>query len=279
MREFLEHPIIKLSIITVSYNSAHTIRDTIESVLAQDHPDIEYIIIDGGSTDGTVDIIGEYGSQIDIFFSEGDSGIYDGMNKGLHEATGDVVAFLNSDDFYPCHNIASAVMSEFQDPNVDACYGDLRYVSRMRPERAVRCWRSREFESGLFGKGWCPPHPTFFVRRLIYERYGVFDLSLRLAADVELMIRFLEVKGITARYIPRELVHMRVGGATNESLGNIFRQNGEVWRALEHHGVEAGLLQFLRGKVASRGIQYFRGWKARWVAGGWETGGGDRGNG
>lgn len=246
----------KVSIITVSYNSEATIRETIESVITQDYPSIEYIIIDGASTDNTMNIIREYGDRIDIVISEPDKGIYDGMNKGIRAATGDVVGFINSDDFYPSSSILTNVMQVFSDPSIDVSYGDLCYVKPNDIHSIVRYWQSSDFIPGSFRHGWCPPHPTFFVRRKIYEELGLFDLNYKIAADVEIMMRFLEVHNIRAAYLPEVLVHMRLGGETNKSIDNIIRQNQEIWRALKAHGLKPSLFRFVGGKVLSRGKQF-----------------------
>lgn len=247
---------LQVSIITVCFNSAETIRDSIESVLSQNYPNIEYIIIDGGSTDGTLDIINKYQDKITVNISEPDDGIYDAMNKGMHNATGDVIGFINSDDFYPSKTVLSSIAQVFSDESIDACYGDLCYVKQNNTQSVVRYWKSSAFEPGSFRDGWSPPHPTLFVRRNIYEKYGMFDLDYKIAADVELMMRLLEVHDVNAAYLPEVLVHMRLGGETNKSIGNIIRQNQEIWRALKMHGLKPSLFRFIGGKVLSRGKQF-----------------------
>jgi len=246
----------KVSIITVSYNSEATIRDTIESVFAQNYPNIEYIVIDGASEDRTIDIVREYGVRIDKVISEPDKGIYDGMNKGIRAASGDVVGFINSDDFYPSSSILTNVMQVFSDPSIDVSYGDLCYVKPNDIHSIVRYWQSSDFIPGSFRHGWCPPHPTFFVQKKIYEEYGLFDLNYQIAADVEIMMRLLEINNVKAAYLPEVLVHMRIGGETNKSIGNIIRQNQEIWHALKAHGLRPSLFRFISGKVLSRGKQF-----------------------
>lgn len=246
----------KVTIITVSYNSELTIRDTIKSVLAQDYSNVEYIVIDGASNDNTMDIIREFGDRIDTVISEPDNGIYDGMNKGIRAASGDVVGFINSDDFYPSSSILTDVMQVFSDPSIDVSYGDLCYVKPDDIHSIVRYWQSSDFIPGSFHHGWCPPHPTFFVRRKIYEQLGLFDLNYQIAADVEIMMRLLEIHNVKAAYLPAVLVHMRLGGETNRSIGNIIRQNQEIWRALKAHGQKPSLFRFISGKVLSRGKQF-----------------------
>ncbi len=245
-----------LSLITVSYNSAATVRDTIESVLAQDYPNLEYIVIDGASTDGSADIIRSYQDRIAHVVVEPDRGIYDAMNKGLRLASGDIIGFINSDDFYPHAGVISRAVDEFTDERIDACWGDLCYVDPDNTTQVVRYWKSSAFRSGSFRRGWCPPHPTFFVRRRVYDRYGMFDERYRIASDIELMMRFLEVHAIRASYIPEVMVHMRMGGATNRSIRNIVQQNVEIWDALKRHDLRPSLMRLAGTKVISRGWQY-----------------------
>jgi len=203
-----------------------------------------------------MDIVHEYGDRIDTVISEPDKGIYDGMNKGIRAATGDVVGFINSDDFYPSSDVISNIMGVFSDNSVDACYGDLCYVKPNDTHRIVRYWKSSNFVPGAFRFGWCPPHPTFFVRRNIYTEFGTFDLEYKIAADIELMMRLLEVHNVNSAYLPEVLVHMRLGGETNKSIGNIIRQNQEIWHALKRHGLKPSLFDFVGRKILSRGKQF-----------------------
>lgn len=248
---------VKISVITVCLNSRNTIRDTIRSVLSQTAVDVEYILIDGGSRDGTLEIIEEYRDRIDFLVSEPDAGIYHAMNKGLSLAAGDVVGFLNSDDFYPGEHVLSTIVERFEVDAIDCCYGDLCYVSPKRVDSVVRFWKSSPFRPEAFRLGWAPPHPTFFVRREVYERHGGFDTRYRIAADVELMMRFLEVSGIAAAYVPIPMVHMRLGGETNKSIRNVVRQNREIIHALRKHGLGVSIPRYLRGKIISRVRQFF----------------------
>ncbi len=248
----------RVSLITVCFNSVGTIRHTVQSVAAQDYPAIEYIVIDGASTDGTVAVLEEHRDAIDRLVSEPDGGIYHAMNKGIALASGEVIGFINSDDFYPRSDSISRIMKAFVAPTIEACYGDLCYVSPVDTSSVVRYWKSSPFRRRSFLRGWCPPHPTFLVRRNVYERHGSFDPQYGVAADIELMMRFLEVHEITAEYIPEVLVHMRIGGATNRSLKNILRQNKEILRAMKRHGLRPSLARFAGGKVISRGRQFVR---------------------
>lgn len=246
-----------ISIITVCFNSEKTIGDTIKSVISQSHKNIEYIVVDGASNDGTMGVIERYRNALAEVISEPDHGIYDAMNKGIEKATGNVIGFINADDFYASPNVLQVVANIFSDPTVDACYGDLYYVRQYDTSTVVRYWKSSEFKQHSFEKGWCPPHPTFFVRREVYEHFGGFDLSYRIAADMELMMRFLEVHKIRARYIPDVLVKMRMGGTTNRSLSNIVKQNKEILRALKTHGLRSSALRLIASKLVSRGRQFF----------------------
>jgi glycosyltransferase involved in cell wall biosynthesis len=222
---------MKISIITVVYNNKNTIRSAIESVLNQTYKNIEYIIIDGGSIDGTVDIIKSYGNKIDKFISEPDNGIYDAMNKGIKLSRGDIVGILNSDDFYAFNNVLEIVINEFKSKNVDCLYGDLEYVDSKNINKVIRYWKSKPYKEGFFQKGWHPPHPTFFVKRECYEKYGLFNLDFKIAADYELMLRFLEKYKLKSSYIPKTIVKMRIGGESNKSLSNIIKANIESYKA------------------------------------------------
>ncbi len=208
-----------ISIITATYNSASTVRDTFESVLAQDYKDIEYIVVDGASTDGTVDIIKEYEKKFNgrmKWKSEPDKGIYDAMNKGIARATGDVVGFLNSDDFFSKPDVLSTIAKNIK--GVDAVYADIHYVSLKDIEKTVRYYSSAYFRSWIMKAGFMPAHPTFYCRRELFEKYGNFDTQFKIAADFELLLRFIYIHKIKTKYIPADFVTMRVGGASTNGL-------------------------------------------------------------
>ena len=247
---------MKLSVITVAFNSAATIADTLRSVDAQDWPEREHVIVDGVSTDSTLREVDRFQQPWRRVVCEPDIGIYDAMNKGIRLTTGDVVGFINSDDIYASPDVLSQVAAVFSDDDVDACYGDLCYVEQKNVTKIVRYWRSSPFEPGLFARGWCPPHPTFFARRKVFDRLGGFDLGYRMANDVELMARFLEVHRIRSRYLPELMVKMRMGGASNRSLSAVLLQNREIWRSLNAHEMHPSLLPFVLGKLVSRGRQF-----------------------
>ena len=246
---------MKVSIITVVYNNEDTIKDAIESVLNQTYKNIEYIIIDGVSTDGTVEVIKSYGDKIDKFISEKDNGIYDAMNKGIKLASGDIVGILNSDDFYANNNIIEKVVKEFEDKKVDSVYGDLVYVNAKDTNKIVRYWKSKPYKKGLFTKGWHPAHPTFFVKKEIYDKYGIFNLDFKIAADYELMLRFLEKYQISNSYIPEIFVKMRLGGESNQSIKNIIKANIESYNAWKINGLYINLFMILL-KPLSKLFQY-----------------------
>jgi glycosyltransferase involved in cell wall biosynthesis len=250
---------MKISIITVCYNSIETIEETIKSIKSQSYQNMEFIVIDGASTDNTLEVLKNHDDFISCCVSESDGGIYDAMNKGIALASGEVIGFLNADDFYSKNEVLKSVAQCFEDdPTLDACYSDLMYVERFDTSRTLRYWQSNGFVPGAFSRGWCPPHPTFFVRRSIYERFGGFDLSYRIAADVELMMRFLEVHKIRVKHVLDVWVKMRMGGTTNKSLHNVWVQNREILRALKSHGLPANPLRFFANKLWSRGKQFLQ---------------------
>jgi len=246
---------MKISIITVTKNDRDNIQYCIDSVLSQGYKDLEYIVIDGDSTDGTVDIIKQYNSRISKWISEEDEGIYDAMNKGINMASYDVVGFLNSDDIYAGPNILELVDEAFQTNNIDSCYGDLVYVSKDDTNNVIRNWRSCEFNYELFKNGWHPPHPTFFVKKNVYDKYGVFDTKYQIGADYALMLKFLVKHKIRVKYIPEVLVKMRVGGSSNKNLFNVLRANLECYRAWKEYDLDISPL-FIFKKPFFKLFQY-----------------------
>lgn len=221
-----------LSLITATFNAEATLAHNIECVAGQTVP-VEHLIVDGGSTDGTMDVVNANRAHIAQVVTEPDDGLYDAMNKGIKLAHGDVIGILNADDFYPSDHVLERVQAQFDDPDVGACYGDLWYVDADHLEKPVRRWRAGSFDRGKFYWGWMPPHPTFFVRREVYDQFGDFNLALGSAADYELMLRLLLKFKVEARYIPEVLVHMRVGGVSNASVSNRLaanRMDRQAWR-------------------------------------------------
>ncbi len=250
---------MKITLITVCYNAVATIEDTIRSVNSQTHPNVEYIVIDGSSSDGTLEILDTYKSNISKLISEKDNGIYDAMNKGLALANGEVVGFLNSDDIFACSTVLEQVANVFSNPEVSLCFADLVYVKKNNTEKIVRYWKSSEYIHGAFSRGWSPAHPTFYARKSVYENYGTFNASFKLAADIDLMMRFLEKAKLVSEYVPEVWVKMRMGGETNKSIKNIFNQNMEVIRSLKSQGIIVSLIKYSLLKILNRISQ-------RWTA-------------
>ncbi|MDD5458737.1 MAG: glycosyltransferase family 2 protein [Phycisphaerae bacterium] len=247
---------MNVSIITVVFNAAGTIEDCIKSIHSQTYPDIEHIIIDGGSTDETIDIINHYRDKISKIVSEKDNGVYDAMNKGIKLATGSVIGFLNADDIYAADNIISEVTAFMYEGCFDAVYGDLAYIDRRNTDNIVRYWQPGEYKKGSFFHGWVPPHPTFFCRREIFEKFGSFNDKFQIAADFELMFRFIERYKIKVGYLQKCLVKMRTGGKANVFKG-IFKGNMEIIKSFALNGMCISPLFFIN-KPIDKICQLFR---------------------
>jgi glycosyltransferase len=246
---------LKFSIVTVVRNDPR-VGEALASALAQRFEgELELIVMDGGSTDGTLAVLEGYRDRLAVLESGPDAGIYDAMNKGIARATGDVVGTLNADDLYAGPGVLASVAGAFA-PGVDAVWGDLVYVAGADPARVVRTWRSGPYAPGRFERGWMPPHPAFFARREAYLRHGAFDTAYRIAADFELMLRFLAVAGLPSRHLPEVLVRMRTGGASNRSPAAILRANLECWRACRRHGLAVGPA-FIPRKILGKVPQLF----------------------
>lgn len=221
-----------ITIVTATYNSEKTIRDTLASVASQDYPRIEHVIVDGLSSDNTLTIVNEY-PHVSRIICEKDFGIYDAMNKGIIASAGDVIGLLNSDDFYVSNTIISQVVERMLTDQTETLYGDLVYVHPEHTNRVVRTWIAGECNPNKFLFGWMPPHPTFFVRSQVYNRFGFFNIALKSAADYELMLRFLFKEKVSVSYLPKVLVKMRAGGMSNLSILNRINANIEdrkAWR-------------------------------------------------
>jgi len=226
-----------VSIITATYNSGSTIRDTMQCITKQDYPHIEHIVIDGRSADNTLSVVKEY-SHVAKIISEPDKGIYDAMNKGISIASGEIVGILNSDDIYTHSHVISKVAKIFEDSSVKALYADLQYVAANDLNKVLRSWKSGPFKRKNFYYGWMPPHPAFFVRKELYQKYGVFNTCLKSAADYELMLRFLVKHHVTPVYLPEVIVKMRNGGISNANLKNRWRANREDNMAWKMNGLK-----------------------------------------
>jgi glycosyltransferase involved in cell wall biosynthesis len=247
---------LKISVITATYNCAAVVADCLASVAGQTHDDVEHVVIDGASTDGTSDVLQAHRDLLAVLVSEPDGGIYDALNKGIARASGEVVGLLHADDVYADGEVLARVAEAFAHPEVDAVYGDLVYVSKSDPNRVIRYWSAGAFSPARLRRGWMPPHPALFLRRSLYERFGLFDTRYRIAADYDLMLRVLSQLSGKVVYLPEVLVRMRMGGVSNRSLSNIVRKSWEDYQALRTNQV--GGLGALAWKNLSKLPQFFR---------------------
>ncbi len=241
-----------ISIITTTFNSAATLRDTLDSILSQTCQDLESVIVDGGSKDGTLDIIREYEPRFNgrmKWISEPDKGIYDAMNKGLGMATGDVVGVLNSNDFYYDERVVEDIVNAFAQNDVDCIFGNLVFIDEKDKDSVIRIWKGSPYIPGAFTKGWNPAHPTFYAKRTCFERYGGFNMNYAVSADFELMLRFIEKEHISCTYIDRYFVKMRWGGESTGTLRNIIIGNKNILKALKNNGLRPSRIYLLRRLV------------------------------
>lgn len=246
---------MKISVITATWNSEETIEATLKSLNNQDYSDIEHIIVDGASTDSTLDIVRKHGDNVNKIISEDDKGIYDALNKGINAATGDLIGFLHSDDFYSNRNVLTRIAKEFNNEDIDATYGDLDYVLQANINKTVRSWVSGEFDRGRLNNGWMPPHPTLYIRRKHYISLGGFDLRYIISADYDLIVRYLLNNNLNPSYIPEVLIKMRLGGKSNNSFYNILKKSKEDVNVMIEHGINP--LRGLIGKNLSKITQFF----------------------
>jgi len=241
---------MKVSIITVCFNSSDTIEESIRSVVEQDHHDVEYIVIDGGSTDGSLEIIQKYKHQIAHLVSEKDEGFYFGLNKGIALATGDLVSQLNSDDFYMNDHVISKMVKTLEKANADCAYADLVFVDPENTDKVVRYWRSGNYKTNAFIKGWMPCHPTFFIKRTFIKQFGAYNTTLRLSADYEFMLRMIHKNGLVPAYLPETIIKMRTGGLSSKSIRNRLSANKEDRRAWELNGLSPGAFTILMKPIS-----------------------------
>lgn len=227
---------MRVSIITATYNSERTIKDTLASVKQQTYKNLEHIIVDGASKDKTINLLDLYGHRGPVL-SEADNGIYDAMNKGVAMADGDIIGILNSDDFYSNSHVIQKVVSAFEDSDCDAVYGDLVYIDSKQTNKVVRKWVAGNYDKKHFYKGWMPPHPTVFIKKEVYEKYGLFNLKFKSSSDYELLLRLMVLKNIKVGYIPHVLVHMRIGGQSTKSLSNRLAAHKEDYMAWLSNGI------------------------------------------
>lgn len=228
---------MKISIVTATFNSATTVRDTIESVLNQTYTDWEIIIKDGGSKDNTLEICRNYDDKRIKIVSCPDKGLYDAMNQGIAAATGDVIGILNSDDFYYDNHVLERIASALSDESIGCVYGNLQFVDAHDTSKVVRIWQGSQYQKGGFRKGWHPAHPTFYARKEYFDKYGSFDISLDVSADFELMLRFIEKNQVPNRFIPSFFVKMRMGGESTGNLKNIIKGNKNILLAFKKNGM------------------------------------------
>lgn len=229
---------MRITVITVTYNAEATIEDCVRSVLSQDYPNLEYIVIDGASSDTTLERLEKYKDKISRLISEKDQGLYDALNKGIALATGEYVGILHADDFYPATDTISKYANRMLSGACDAIYADLVYVDATNVNRVVRKWKSGQYREGAFYYGWMPPHPTFFVKRELYLQFGAYSLALKTASDYELMLRFIHKHKISLCYLPETTVCMRRGGLSNASLANRLKANAEDRKAWVMNGLK-----------------------------------------
>ncbi len=233
---------MKVSVITVTYNSAAYLQDCIDSVMGQHYPNIEHIIIDGGSTDGTLDIIKKHQNYISNWISEKDNSMYDAINKGLKMATGDIIGILNSDDMFASGDVIGAIVGCFNEHQLDAVYGDLVYVNKTNTNKVIRLWKGFSYNRFRFNYGWMPAHPTFYVRRELIDEFGGYETHYFTASDYEFMARYLYRYRVSARYLPKLIVKMRVGGQSNITLKSRLRANRRDYLAMKKNKLPLPLL-------------------------------------
>ncbi|MBS0126237.1 glycosyltransferase family 2 protein [Thetidibacter halocola] len=227
----------KISVVTAVFNRHGTVAEAIDSVAAQDHRDVEHVIQDGGSTDGTLEVIARVAGPKVRLHSEPDGGIYDGINRGIAHTTGDIIGLMHSDDLFADTRVLSWVAEAMADPDVEGVYGDLDYVAATDTMRVIRRWRAGEYTPAKLRRGWMPPHPTLYLRREVFDRLGLYNTDFRIAADYDAILRYLVKGRIRLTYVPRVLVKMRVGGESNRSLAKIVQKSREDYRAIRANGV------------------------------------------
>ncbi len=230
-------PDLKISVVTAVYNRVATVGHAMASLQAQTHPHVEHIVQDGGSTDGTLAALTQLAIPSTFVRSEPDKGIYDAINLGIARATGDIIGLMHSDDFYADDRALERIAEAFASPEVDGVYGDLQYVAGERPHGVVRHWRSGEYSRSKLERGWMPPHPTLYLRRKVFDQWGLYDTNFRIAADYDAMLRYLVKGQIKLAYIPEVLVKMRIGGESNRSLSRILLKSREDLQAIRRNGV------------------------------------------
>jgi len=248
---------MKVSIVIPTFNSEEFIKIAIDSVLSQTYPDIECIVVDGGSKDGTLKILESYGTKIN-FISEKDKGVFDALNKGVKKAQGEIIGWLGADDFYANQTVIATAVRNMKETNAFLCWGDLVYVDRYNTDKILRYWKSSVYEKGLMKKGWQLPHFASFIRKEIFETYGYFRLDFKISADYEFFLRVLEKKHITSFYVPSLFLKMRTGGISNQSIGNIMKGNRDCYKAWKVNGLKINPLTLFLRKPFLKIWQYWK---------------------
>ncbi|WP_067149695.1 glycosyltransferase family 2 protein [Pseudotamlana agarivorans] len=249
---------MKITLITATYNSEQVIASCIQSVLNQDYPNLEHLIIDGASSDNTLNIVKDLQKKHDhiTLISEPDQGIYDALNKGISKATGNVIGFVHSDDFLASEDVVSQIATQFKKDKCDGVYGDLEYVDKQSTNKVIRYWKSADFSQDMLKKGWMPAHPTLFLRKDVYKKHGIFDLNFKIAADYDFILRIFKDRALDFTYLPLVITKMRVGGASNRSLKNIILKSKEDYKAIRNN--EVGSWQTLIIKNTSKLSQFYK---------------------
>ncbi len=240
---------MKFTIITATYNNQNTIADTVNSVVSQTYINIEHIIIDGKSSDNTISVIKKKSNRIAKIISEKDNGIYDALNKGINEATGDIIVFLHADDIFGDKTIIEKASKLFMKTKADGIYGDLQYVSKEDTNKIIRHWKAGTYSFSKLKNGWMPPHPTFFVKKEIYDKYGLFDTNFSIAADYDIILRFLGKYKISTAYLPEVMIKMRIGGKSNKNIKNIALKMKEDIKALKKNKIGGIHTLFLKNVI------------------------------
>jgi glycosyltransferase involved in cell wall biosynthesis len=247
---------IKISVVTAVYNRCETVSQSLDSIFSQTYPFVESVVIDGGSVDGTLELIKNYRSKIGFFVSEKDSGIYEALNKGIKNSTGDVVGFLHSDDVFENDKVLEKIAAIFQNPDIVAVYGDVVHVKYDNLDQITRYWKAGFYDDASFALGWMPPHPTLYVRRSLYQQFGGFNTSYRISADYDCILRFFTVGKINAFYIPEVLVRMRVGGISNRSIKMLILKSFEDLKVVRKNNV--GGIKTILSKNLNKISQFWR---------------------
>tara|TARA_B100000427_G_scaffold314958_1_gene308621 strand:+ start:3621 stop:4388 length:768 start_codon:yes stop_codon:yes gene_type:complete len=248
---------LKISIITPTFNSKNTIEENINSILFQTHHDWEQIIIDNESSDNTVNLVKKYNNNKIRIICEKDKGIFDAINKGISNSQGEIISVLHSDDFFSDKNTLTNVINSFQTSEVDVVYGNLVYVKKSNRDKIFRYWKSNNFTKGLFYLGWSPPHPSFFVKKKIYEKFGNYRIEFGNSSDFELMFRLLEKNQVSSKYVNKILVTMRYGGASNKNISNIIKQNLTIFKILGIEKKYFDIIKLVYFKLKDRLKQFF----------------------